>query len=67
MFAGLGHHTLIGGNDHGHDINSGGPGNHVLDKFFMAGHIDDADMLSARQVKGCKPEFNGDAPFLLLL
>jgi hypothetical protein len=67
MLAGLRHDTFVGGDDEGKDIHPGNSGDHVFDKLFMAGHIDDAETVTARKIKIGKAEFNGYAPFLLFL
>ena len=45
MFPGLGHDPLVGGDHHGHDIDPGGAGHHVLDEFFMPGDVHDPHVL----------------------
>ena len=51
----LGHDALVGGDDHGHDVDARGPGHHVLDELLVTGNVDDAHVPSAGQVKGRKP------------
>ena len=63
MFAGLRHDALVGGDDEQGCINAAHSGEHVLDKAFVAGHIDDADLAAAGQFEPGKAEVYGHATF----
>ena len=67
VFTGLGHNAFVGGDHHGHQVDAGSPGHHVLNEFFVAGNVDDPDQLIARQPQGGKAQVNGDAAALFLL
>ena len=61
MLAGLGHHTLVGGDHQHNQIHATNPGYHGAHEFLMPRYIDDAEMDPARKVESGKAEFNGDA------
>jgi len=63
----LRHDAFVGGDDHDHDIDTGGAGHHVFDEFFMAGDVHNADMLTVRQVQGGEAQLDGDPALFLLL
>jgi hypothetical protein len=67
MFPGLWHDPLVCGDNKGQQIHTGYPGHHILDKFLMAGDIDNTKPVTAGKIKIGKPKLNGDSPFLLLL
>ena len=67
MFPGLGHDAFVGGNDQRHQVDAGSTGHHVLDEFFVARHIHDAQGLPLGKFKVRKPQFDGDATLLLFL
>ncbi len=49
MLQRLGHHAVIGGHHQQGMVNAHGPGGHGVHKFFMAGHIDDAQHIAIGQ------------------
>ena len=67
MLTGLGHHPLIGGDHHGHKVDTGSARDHIFNKLFMPRHIHDPHMTAARQIQVGEPQFNGDPPEHLLL
>ena len=65
VLAGLGHEALVRGR------RPAAPGRcrpatgqHVFDKFFVAGHVDDAGLFSVGQVEVGEAQFDGDAALL---
>jgi len=66
MFPGLGHHALIRGHDHHHQIHADDAGGHIADEFFMAGDVDDPAPCAVIQIKPGKTEIDGYAAPLLL-
>ncbi len=67
VLAGLGHDPLVGRDDHGHDVDPGGAGHHVLDELLVARDVDHPQVLAARQVDVREPELDRDPALLLLL
>jgi hypothetical protein len=67
VFPGLRHDAFVGGDDHDHDIDTGGAGHHVLDEFFMTGDVYNADMLPVRQVQGGEAQLDCNSALFLLL
>ena len=65
VFAGLRLDAVIGGNHQHHEIDAGGPRQHVVDEAFMAGHIDEAEhrTVGIRQIG--EAEIDRDAARLL--
>ena len=66
VLAGLGHGAFVGGDDEEGEIDATGASEHVLDKAFVAGDIDDADFAARRQREPGEPEVDGEAALLLL-
>ncbi len=67
VFAGLGHHPLVGGHHQQHEVDAAHSGNHVLHEPLVARHIHDRQFLPAGQGQVGEAEFDGDTPLLLLL
>src|SRR5690606_5035488 len=66
VLAGLGHDALVGGDDEEHDVDAGGPREHVADERLVAGDVDDGELLSVRPAEVGEAEVDGDAAALLL-
>ena len=63
---GLGHEALVGGHHQHGKVDTAGAGQHVLDKFLMAGHVHDAEPFAVGHVRPGETQFDGDAaPFFL--
>ena len=67
MFSGLGHNSLISSYHQQNQIHAHNTRHHMVHKFFVAGHIDDADSYPIREIQIGKTQFNGDPSGLLLL
>ena len=66
VLPGLGHDAFVGGDDQGHQVHAGGAGHHVAHEALVARHVDDAQVPAVGQDQVGEPQFNGDAPELLL-
>ena len=66
VLPGLGHDAFVGGDDQGHQVHAGGAGHHVAHEALVARDVDDAQVPAGGQDEVGKPQFNGDAPELLL-
>ena len=64
MFAGLRHKALVRSNHQQGKVDTARTCQHILDEFFMAGHIDDAGLLAVGQVEVGKAQLDGDAALL---
>ena len=62
----LGHPTLVGGDHEHHDVHRTHAGEHVLDEPHVAGDVDEAHLLSGRQLRERESEVDGEAALLLL-
>ena len=67
VLAGLGHDPFVGGDDKQGGVDAAHTGEHVLDKVFVAGDVDDADLLAARQGQPGKAQVDGHVPFFFFL
>ena len=66
MLHGLGHDALVRSDDQQGQVDAPGPGQHVFDEFFVAGHVHDACLGAVRPVQVGKAQVDGDAPALFL-
>ncbi len=67
MLQGLGHHAVIGGHHQQGMVNAHGPCGHRVHKFFMAGHIDDAQHIAIGQRGVGVAQLDRDAARLFFL
>ena len=66
MLAGLGHDTLVRGDDQHHRIDPVRAGQHVANEARVARNVDDADLPSARQAHVREAEVDRHSAPLLL-
>ena len=66
VLGGLRHPTLVRGDDEHRHVDGADPGEHVLDEPHMAGHVDEADHLTAGQGREREAEVDREAARLLL-
>ena len=66
MLHGLGHKALVGGHHQHGQVDAAGAGQHILDKFLVAGHIHDARLGPVVEIQVGKAQLNGDASLFLL-
>ena len=62
----LRHGTLVGGDDEEGGVDAADTGEHVLDEPLVAGDVDDADSLAARQREPREPEVDRHGPRFFL-
>jgi hypothetical protein len=67
MLARLRHRALVRRHDQEQQIDTRGPGQHVLHEVFVAGHVDDADLQSIAQRQGREAEIDREPPLPLFL
>ena len=67
MLAGLRHDAVVGGDHQQHEIDAGGAGQHVVDEFLVAGHVDEAEHGAVRRRQIGEAEIDGNAARFLLL
>ena len=65
VFAGLRLDRVVGRHHQQRQVDPGGPGQHVADEAFVAGHVDDPQPELAQHQFG-KPQLDGDAASFLL-
>jgi hypothetical protein len=65
MLAGLRHRAVIGGDHQQGAVDSGDPGQHVVDQPFMAGHVDEAQPRAIREIGIGKAEIKRHAALFL--
>ena len=63
----LGHNAFIRGDNQQRQVNPASAGEHIVHKFLMPGHINDAGLAAIRQRQVSKAQVNGDAAALLLI
>jgi hypothetical protein len=66
VFHGLGHDPLVGGHHEKDQVDTGRSGDHVVDEFLVARHIDDAQAQPGGQGQRGEAQFDRDASLLLL-
>ena len=64
MLQGLGHNAFFGGDQEEHEVHAADAGEHVVDEFFVAGHVDNADVQMAIVGQGAVARINGNAALL---
>ena len=67
MLSRLRHRALVRRHDQEQQIDTRGPGQHVLHEVFVAGHVDDADLQSIAERQGGEAEVDRKSPLPLLL
>ena len=67
VLAGLRHDAFVGGDDQQGRVDPPDPGQHVLDKVPVPGHIHDADLLAVGQGEPSKAKVDGHLAGLFLL
>ncbi|MNJ28579.1 hypothetical protein D3C77_231200 [compost metagenome] len=66
VLAGLRHHPVISGDHQDHQVDSLGPGEHVVDKSLVSRYVDEAGQRRPRLQAGVAvTEIDGHAPFTL--
>ena len=65
VFPGLRHDAFVGGHDEHHEVDARRARDHVLDEFFVSGHVHDAEPTAAGQVAEREAQFDGDASAFL--
>jgi len=67
MLAGLRHDAVVGRYDQQNEIDAARVRQHVVDKFFVTGHVDETKHLAVRrlQIRETEIDAYGRAPFLL--
>ena len=66
VLARLRHDAFVRGDDQHHEVDARRARDHILDEFFMAGHVHDAEPSAAGQVAEREAELDGDAPAFFL-
>ena len=61
MLAGLRHDAVVGGDHQQHEIDAGGAGQHVVDEFFVARHVDEAEHGTVQRRQIGEAEIDGNA------
>src|ERR1700744_5083933 len=67
MLARLWHDAVVGRDHHERKIDAGGAGQHGVDEFLVAGHVDEAQHRAIRRRQIGKAKLDGDAARLLFL
>ena len=65
MLHGLGHDALVQSDHQKHQVDASDARQHVFNKFFVARHVDDADVKPLVIGKVGESQLNGDPPLLL--
>jgi len=66
VLARLRHHAFVGGDDEEREVDAADTGEHVLDEALVAGDVDDAHFVAARQPQPGETEVDRQAARLLL-
>ena len=61
VLARLRHDAVVGRDHQQHEIDAGRPGQHVVDEFLVAGHVDEAEHRAVRRRQIGKAEIDGNA------
>ena len=67
MLAGLRHDAIVGRDDQQDEIDTAGTGQHVVDEFLVAGHVDEPKHSAVRRRQIGEAEVDGDAARLFFL
>ena len=67
VLAGLRHDAVVGRDDQQDEIDAAGTGQHVVDEFLVAGHVDEPEHSAIRRRQIGEAEVDGDAARLFFL